>query len=94
MIYYFLYNKKGSAISYSKEPFNESGYDTDKFDHVEIDVNEDEAVKLRQPYEKKIRDGKLVIEDFPTEKRKKDITERIKNATKIDELKEIILEML
>lgn len=94
MILYFLYDKKGKAKMMSKTPFKESNYDPEKLTQVQIQVTPEQRKQLKKPFEKKILGGELVIEDFPKEKEKKNMIERIKKTKDIEELKDIILEMI
>lgn len=69
--------------------FSETPIETDL-----LEAETTDSIQVSSDYTVKFKDGKIVYEDTPEVKEKKNLKEKVKNAKTIDELKDIITSLL
>lgn len=93
MLLYFQYNREGLVKSYSETPMKDTG----TLNEIGIEVTDEEMSLIKMNYLLNIKGKELVIEKPQSvieEEAKADLINRVENATNIDDLKTIILQLL
>ncbi|GAC1413733.1 MAG: hypothetical protein NVSMB66_6130 [Candidatus Doudnabacteria bacterium] len=89
MKYYISYDKNGKVKSFSDAPVI-----ANKLTSIQLDIDNATEKSMLSGKIVSIQNGKIVCDDVLEDKKNKDIIQSINNATNINELKNILLNIV